>query len=199
MYQLKQAGQKILELVFNGWRALLKQTQGLSLVAHLILRVPGQEIHGTKLAAAAFGQSEVQEGKPDDENDKTRKHLEQKARELKMVIDDEITTPEAREDAIGELEKLAKLKKALRSGKMSPAEKVVRAVRRAIQRLIDRLKSTRCLDAEAQQALRGFGEHLYHHLWIPSSRYGGSRQARVKTGMAGKFIYERPAGVCWAQ
>ena len=73
-----------------------------------------------------------------DENDKTRKHLEQKARELKMVIDDEITTPEAREDAIGELEKLAKLKKALRSGKMSPAEKVVRAVRRAIQRLTSR-------------------------------------------------------------
>ena len=97
------------------------------------------------------------------------------------------------------LEDLAEGLNVTRSDSHGNAEREVRAIRRAIERLIDGLLEARDRRNNPHEALRAFGEHLHRYLWIPSSRFSGSRRSRVRTETAGMFAYERPPDVIWEE
>jgi plasmid stabilization system protein ParE len=104
-----------------------------------------------------------------------------------------------KDEAKAELEKLAKALNVTRSDSEGSADKQVRAVRRAIERLIDKLRQVTDRNKRPHTTLRAFGEHLHRYLWIPSSRFSGDRGARTRAQVAGRFTYERPDGVSWEE
>jgi hypothetical protein len=55
-----------------------------------------------------------------------------------------------------------------------------------------------CLERSKNEVWRSFGEHLDKCLWKPSGRSRGGRKARVRAGLAGRFVYEPPDGVKWS-
>jgi hypothetical protein len=197
-YLLRQ-GKGLWQLVFNGMETVIKHCRGIALVAQLLFHPPEAGIHGTELAALALGQSVVQEASLAADGEAGKKSIEQEAHKCMAVIHDPSASEMEKDEARQELAKLAKILKVVSHAPASGAEKQVRAVRRAIERLIGELRTAHDRSKGAQQALRAFGEHLHQYLWIPSSRYGGSRRARVSSGMAGRFVYERPAGVRWSE
>ena len=186
-------------LVFNGMEAVVKDCRAIALVAQLLLHPLDGGIHATELAALALGQSVVQEGSLAGDGEAGKKAIKQEMHECMAVIHDPAACEAEKNEARQELDKLEQSLKVVGQAPASGAEKQVRAVRRAIERFISSLRTARDRSKEAQQALRAFGEHLHQYLWVPSSRYGGSRRARVRSGMAGKFVYERPAGVRWSE
>ncbi len=185
---------KAWRLVFNGMEAVLKDSRGMALVAYLLLNPAPGGIHGVNLAARATGHSVVQEGSLEDQGQRAEAEMKRVAKECLEVIHDPTAAEGEKMEAQTRLDALAETRKSLRRRTASNAEKVVRSVRRAIERLITGLRTAR---GPAQAALRAFGEHLHQHLWIPSARYGGSRRDRLATGTAGQFTYEPPPGVQW--
>lgn len=192
-------GKGVWDLVFNGMKTVIKDCRGMALVAQLLFHPPMDGIHGTELAALAFGQSVVQEASLAGDGEAGKKSIKQEAQECLAVIDDPAASEMEKNEARQELDRLEASLKVVNHAPASGAEKQVRAVRRAIERFIRDLRKARDPSKEAQRALRAFGEHLHQFLWIPSSRYGGSRRARVGSGMAGRFVYERPEGMRWAE
>jgi len=67
----------------------------------------------------------------------------------------------------------------------------------AILRFHRRLATAYTTEGTPDPILRQFAFHLLRYLIIPSARYGAERRARTKTGIAGCFTYEAPAGVQW--
>ena len=196
---LLRKGRGMWKLVFNGMETVIKDCRGIALVAQLLLHTPVAGIHATELAALALGQSVVQEASLAGDGEAGKKSIRQRAHECMAVIQDPSASETEKNEAKQELDGLAQSLKVVSQVPASGAEKQVRAVRRAIERFISSLRTARDRSKEAQQALRAFGEHLHQYLWVPSSRYGGSRRARVRSGMAGRFVYERPAGVRWSE
>ena len=196
---LLRKGKGLWQLVIDGMETVIKDCRGIALVAQLLLHPLVGGIHATELAALALGQSVVQEASLTDDGAAGKKSIKQRAQECMAVIQDASASETEKNEARQEMAKLAESLKVVSQAPASGAEKQVRAVRRAIERFIRSLRTARGRSEEAQQVLRAFGEHLHQYLWIPSSRYGGSRRARVRSGMAGQFTYERPAGVRWSE
>jgi len=67
----------------------------------------------------------------------------------------------------------------------------IRAIRQSIRRVLENLEQSK------DEVWRAFAQHLDKHLWKPSGRSRGGRNARVRAGLAGRFIYEPPTGVKW--
>src|ERR1017187_2188099 len=196
---LLRKGKGVWQLVFNGMETVIKDGRGIALVAQLLLHPPGEGIHATELAALALGQSVVQEASLAADGDAGKESIKQQAQECMAVIHDPAACEAEKNEARQELDRLAQSLKVVGQAPASGAEKQVRAVRRAIERFIRSLRTARDRSKETQLVLRAFGEHLYQYLLQPSSRYGGSRRARVRSGMAGQFVYECPAGVRWSE
>ncbi len=70
-------------------------------------------------------------------------------------------------------------------------QKQVRAIRQSIRCVLESLEQSK------DEVWRAFGAHLDKHLWKASGRSRGGRNARVRAGLAGRFIYEPSAGVKW--
>jgi 7-cyano-7-deazaguanine synthase in queuosine biosynthesis len=188
-------GMKPWKVVFDGAEDVLDDEKGLHYVAYL-LKNPNA-IHGVDLAAKISGRSIIQEANLSGDGDAAMREIRREALELMGVLRSEHESDEAKEKARGRLEELAEVRKAVGKGPASGAEKAVRAVRRAIDRLRTKLLAAKARDGGPHPVFRPFGEHVEKHIWIPSSRYSGGRRARTLAGVAGFFTYEAPDGVSW--
>jgi hypothetical protein len=173
--------------------------RGISLVAYLLFNPPLGGLHGTELASLAFGYEVVQEASLSADGDSTRRLIQKKARECMAVLQDPSASDMEKDEARGELETLGKALNVTRQDSNGGADKQVRAVRRAIERLIDKLREAKDRKGDPHVGLRAFGEHLHEYVWKPSSRFSGDRRARARAGVAGRFTYERPADVVWEE
>jgi hypothetical protein len=188
-------GMKPWKVVFDGAEDVLDDEKGLHYVAYL-LKNPNA-IHGVDLAAKISGRSIIQEANLSGDGDAAMREIRREALELMGVLRSEHESDEAKEKARGRLEELAEVRKAVGKGPASGAERAVRAVRRAIDRLRTKLLAAKARDGGPHPVFRPFGEHVEKHIWIPSSRYSGGRRARTLAGVAGFFTYEAPGGVSW--
>ena len=184
-------------VIFDGREGEIEHGRGISLVACLLFNSPPGGLHGTELAGMAFGQAVVHEASLGPDGDSTRRLIQRQAKECMAVLQDPLASEMERAEATEQLEELAKALKVTRAGSEGGAEKQVRAVRRAIERLIDKLREAKDRSHDPHRALRAFGEHLHEHLRKPSSRFSGSRRTRTRTEVAGRFTYERPNGIVW--
>src|ERR1017187_4945128 len=196
---LLRKGRGMWKLVFNGMETVIKDCRGIALVAQLLLHTPVAGIHATELAALALGQSVVQEASLAGDGEAGKKAIKQEMHECVAVIHDPSASETEKNEARQELDKLEQSLKVVGQAPASGVEKLVRAVRRAIERFISSLRTARDRSKEAQLVLRAFGEHLYQYLLQPSSRYGGGRRSRVRRVLVGQFVYECPAGVRWSE
>lgn len=185
-------------VIFEGKPAAFRHEKGVLYVNHLLKNPTVCPIHGVELYGLATGQGIIQEANLSGDATGTMAKAKQRALELLAVLQDPNESDRKKADAREELEALAEAKKVVAKGPASNAEKVVRAVRKAISRLHETLADARHSDGKPHMVLNGFAEHLLKHLITPSARFGGSRQARVRAGTAGKFTYEPPTGVTWA-
>ena len=196
---LLRRGVGVWNLVFDGTPGEIKIGRGISLVAYLLFNLPLGGLHGTDLAKLAFGQDILQEAGLGADGDSTRRLIQKEAKEWLAVMKDPGSSDIDKEEAMKHLEQLAKALNVTRGDSDGGSEKQVRAVRRAIERLIDQLRVATDRKNDPHPALRAFGEHLHKHLWIPSSRFARDSRSRARAGVAGQFTYERPAQVNWAE
>ena len=186
-------------VVCDGKEGEIDLGRGISLVAYLMFNPPAGGLHGTELASLAFGYEVVQEANLSADGDSTRRLIQKQAKEWLAVLQNPSSSEAEKDEAKEELEKLADAMNVTRAESNGGAEKQVRAVRRAIERLIDKLREAKDRKGDPHLGLRAFGEHLNEYVWKPSSRFGGNRRSRARAGVAGQFTYERPEGVVWAE
>jgi len=192
-------GARAWRLVFDGVEGEINDGRGIALVAYLLFNPPTDGIHGTELASLVFGQAIIQEASLGADGDSTRKLIQQQAREWMAVLSDPLASEIEKGEAKAELDNLAAALNVTRKDSEGSADKQVRAIRRAIERLITALRAATDRKRNPHLALRAFGEHLHNFLWVPSSRFSGNRRARNRAQVAGRFTYEPPAGVIWSE
>ncbi|WCJ60323.1 7-cyano-7-deazaguanine synthase [Fontisphaera persica] len=196
---LLRKGAGIWRVVFDGKEGEIEHGRGIDLVAYLLFNPPQGGIHGTRLGAAVFGHAVVEEANMGSDSDPARRKILKEAEECRDILNDPTASETTRDEAVAKLEELAKVLNVTRSDSQGNAEKQVRAIRRAIERLIEKLREAKDRQNNPHQALRAFGEHLHKHLWVPSSRFSGTRHSRVSTETAGQFTYERPPDINWEE
>lgn len=196
---LLRRGAGVWRLVFDGKEGEIDHGRGIALVAYLLFNPPVGGVHGTELAKLAFGQEILQEASLGADGDSTRRMIQKQAKEWMAVMKNPGASDMEKAEAMEHLEQLAETLNVTRADSEGGADKQVRAVRRAIERLIDKLREANDRKNDPHPALRAFGEHLDEHLWKPSSRFGGNRRSRARAGVAGQFTYECPKGVVWAE
>jgi len=194
---LLRRGAGLWRVVFDGMEGEIKFGRGISLVAYLLFNPPLGGLHGTELAKLAFGHEVVLEASLGADGDSTLQLIREKAIECMAVLRDRSASAIENAEAKEELEQLADALKMTGANSEGGADKQVRAVRRAIDRLIDNLREAKDRKDDPNLALRAFGEHLHKYLWIPSARFSGNRHSRTRAGVAGTFTYERPDGIMW--
>ncbi len=196
---LLRKGQGVWRLVFDGQGGEIDDGRGIALVAHLLFNPPSGGLHGTELASLVFCHSVVVEASLGADGDSTRKVIQQKARECWATLNNPASSELDKDEARDELEELARALNVTRSDSEGNADRQVRAVRRSIDRLIEKLRGATDRSKNPQAALRAFGEHLHKYLWTPSSRFSGDRRSRARAKVAGRFTYEPPDGVQWEE
>lgn len=184
---LLRRGLGVWRVVFEGREGEIEHGRGISLVAHLLFHLAPGGLHGTELAGMAFGQAVVHEASLGADGDSTRRLIQRQAKECMAVLQDPLASEMERSEATEQLEELAKALKVTRAGSEGGAEKQVRAVRRAIERLIEKLREAKDRRHDPHPALRAFGAHLHEYMRKPSSRFCGSRCARSRAEVAGRF------------
>jgi hypothetical protein len=194
---LLRRGVGLWRVVFDGMEGEIKSGRGISLVAYLLFNPPLGGLHGTELAKLAFGREVMQEASLGAEGDSTGQLIWKRAKECMVVLQDPDASAIEKAEAKEELEQLADALKMVGTNSEGGADKQVRAVRRAIDRLIDNLREAKDQKNDPNLALRALGEHLHKYLWIPSARFSGNRHSRTRADVAGKFTYERPDGIIW--
>ena len=184
-------GYRAWEVIFDGERAVMGDELGMRYAVYLLKVRPCELVHGTTLAGAVLGQPVVQEGDLWENQTRTVRRIEAEALEMKAVLDDPTAAACEQDQARRELARLAAARRVVERQPASGACKCAGAIRKSLWRLHDGL-------AEAPSpVLRAFAGHLKDHLLVPSSRYAGRRDGRRRTGVAGGFIYERPARIFW--
>ena len=196
---LLRKGAGIWRLVFNGAEGEIHDGRGIALVAYLLFNPPPGGVHGTELASLVFGSAVVQEASLGADGDATRKLIQKEAQGAMAVLTNPLSSEMEKNEAKDELQNLAKALNVTRKDSEGSVDQQVRAIRRAIDRLIDKLREATDRKKNPHRALRDFGEHLHKFLWIPSSRFSGDRRARARAEVAGHFTYERPNGVVWEE
>jgi|SRR5947209_10110053 len=209
-------------LTFNGQEACFDHEQGAYYVAYLLLNPPEEPIHGMALeikSMAYFGKPARGAGMAEIVDPRTGRPvvlandaifqernlglddaeaaaaLREKQLELEAILDDEDQIEPVKAEVTRELLEIYDYQKRNPAQHKDNVERAVRAVRRAITRLHQRL--ARAVDAQGRPhaILRPFASHLGKYLLIPSARYGLG--CRVKAGVASCFTYEPPGGVNW--
>ena len=122
-----------------------------------------------------------------------------KQKELEAILDDDAESEPVKAEALRELEAIVDFQRRHGSRTEDNAEKTVRAVRRAITRLHERLEQAKDASGRPHPVLGPFAAHLKKHLLSPSFRYSGHGGARDRGGFAGCFTYEPPPGVTWSR
>jgi len=111
--------------------------------------------------------------------------------DCQRIIEDPDRTQTEKAEAEAEKDRIALWVREHERGTEGSEQKQVRAIRQSIRRVLETLEQSR------DEVWRGFGQHLDKCLWKPSGRSRGGRNARVRSGLAGQFIYEPPNGVKW--
>ena len=180
-------------LVLDGRPAMLPGWKGLDYVAYLLVKAPGEAIHGIELGERVCGDAVIEGQRnlaADDEE--SFEGMRRAKRECQGLIDDADSSEAEREEARAEMVRIEEWARKHMRGTEGGEQKQVRAIRQAIRRVLESLEESK------DEVWRLFGEHLDRHLWKPSGRSRGGRSARVRAGLAGRFIYEPPDGVKWS-
>ncbi|HNQ90206.1 MAG TPA: hypothetical protein PKM73_16440 [Verrucomicrobiota bacterium] len=196
-YALRNGG-GIWKIVFDWKSAEWKEEKGLRYVAYLLKNPPKEPIHGTKLAARVFGYADIPEISMGKDEAGSRRAIEKEANELMATLNSDDASEVEKDEARERLEELARVRKQAGKRPETNAEKTVRAVRKAIQRLHKNLISEKNAEGKPHPVYGPFAEHIEKYLLNPSARFTGRRGARAKAGVAGCFVYEPPDGVTWA-
>jgi hypothetical protein len=177
-------------LVLDGRSATLPLWRGLDFIAHLMLKAPGALIHGKDLGGRAAGHVVIDGQRnlaaDDDESFEGKRKAKQ---QWQRILDDPDGNAAERNEAEAELAKIEAWALKHMRGTEAGEQKQVRAIRQSIRRVLENLEQSK------DEVWRAFGQHLDKHLWKPSGRSRGGRNARVRAGLAGRFIYEPPTGV----
>jgi hypothetical protein len=181
-------------LVFDGGSSALPDWKGVACAAHLLVKAPGEWIHGAELGRRACGHAVIEGQRNLAADDAEEFEGKRKAKlEWQRILDDpDASEPEQRE-ARAEMGKIEDWARKHLRGTEGGETKQVRAIRQSIRRMLEKLERSK--DA----VWRSFGEHLDKCLWKPSGRSRGGRKARVRAGLAGRFVYEPPDGVKWCE
>jgi len=119
--------------------------------------------------------------------------LERELRRLRIILNDDDSSDEARAAARKRIREL--LSGYKRGGGVDGgSEKAAERVRKAIRPMILELKKWEKRPGEPDLVIRGFGDHLDEYLWRPSM--GGPGRAGA-AGRPGCYTYEPPPGVVW--
>ena len=211
-------------LTFNGQEACFDHEQGAYYVAYLLLNPPDEPIHGMALelkSMAYFGQfrtggAETEIVNPStgatmilacdaifeqrnfalDDADSIRP-LRRKQLELEAILDNEDASEPVKAEVRGELLELYEWQRKRPAEIVDEAQKAVRTVRMAIQRLQRNLANAIDPNGRPHPVLRPFAEHLEKYMLVPSKRYSSAGRGRTKTGVAGRFTYEAPVPMRW--
>ena len=173
---------------------MLPGWKGLDYVAYLLLKAPGEAIHGSELGERVCGDAVIEGQRnlaADDEESFEGKRKAQ--RECQQVIDDPDSNEAEKQEARAEIERIEEWARRRLRGTEGGEQKQVRAIRQAIRRVLENLERSK------DKVWRLFGEHLDRHLWKPSGRSRGGRSSRMRAGLAGRFVYEPPDGVKWSE
>jgi len=197
-YRLQNGG-GIWKIIFEGRAAEWKDEKGLHYVAYLLKNPPEEPIHGVKLAARVFGYADIPERSLGKEDASSQRAIEKEARELAALLTGGDASELVKEEARERLEELARIRQQAGKRPETSAEKTVRAVRKAIQRLHRDMAARKDEQGKPHPVFVPFAEHVRRHLLTPSARYSGPRGARVRAGVAGGFTYEPPEGVVWSE
>ncbi len=211
------------ELTFEGRHAILKHQQGLYYVAWLLTHPAREPIHGLALtlkAAALYGRRRGLDELPDPltgelaligqeawlqerslgfDDLETAGALRRKQLALEALLDDKSQIEPVHQEALRELEAIYKFQAKNPCRTTDAAQKAVRAVRMAINRL--QLHLAKSVDAAGNPhpLFRPFAAHLDRHLLAPSAGYARRRlHTHLGSSFPGCFIYEPPTGVVWA-
>lgn len=196
-YALQYRG-GVWKIIFDYQAAEWKNEKGMHLINYMLKNQIGEMIYGTDLADKVAGRSKIQElslGKDDAER---RQALQKKARTLYETMADPTTPENERTIAREQFEDLADSQSLIGRRPETNAEKIVRAVRKAILRLHEHLEIESGKKGGPNHVYGRLAEHLKQCIIIPSQRYGSHQGARNLAGVAGCFIYEAPTGIQWA-
>jgi hypothetical protein len=219
-YALRK-GLGLWHLIFDGEEAQLRHERGIFYVAWLLYNPPEEPIHALDLAAkvpeiyrqqlglgalvdAATGKAvtlesaaRIQERCLALDDAQGIRTLLQKEKELEAILDSEHESEPVKAEALRELEAIADFQRRHGRESRDSAARAVRAVRGAISRFREHLRCAVGQDGGPHPILGAFAEHVERHILIPSARYSGHGGRHAREGLAGRFTYERPTGVCW--
>ena len=185
------------ELIYAGRRASVGDEVGLRYLEVLLKVRPGELVHASELFAAGRGGPVLQEASLAEQHQATVRAIERQARECQEVLENPTTAESEKRQALTDLEQLRQARAVAARPARSGASQCAEAVRKALRRLHDGFAQARGRDRRPHPVLRDFAAHLKEHLLDPSARYAGRRGGPRRAGVAGCFIYERPAGIFW--
>jgi hypothetical protein len=128
----------------------------------------------------------------------TIRRLRRQQRTLEAVLEDQREIEPVKAEARREWEEIADFLRQNSWRSRDSAQKCVRAVSMAIQRLHTHLARARNAEGRPHPVLQAFARHLYDHLLIPSGRGRRPGGMRVAGALAGCFTYEPPLDVVWS-
>jgi hypothetical protein len=193
------------ELTFEGHPAIFKHELGALYVASLLLEPPEAPLHAVDLMVKARrrGGEAVDEAELIQQRNLGRddaeavRNLRQRARELEAVLDQKRASEAVKAEARRELQEITEFLRKNSWRSQDNAQKCVRAVARAIQRLHSHLAGAVDAHGKPHPVLQGFARHLDQYLLTPSGRGGSRGGPRSLSAPGGCFAYEPPAGVVW--
>ncbi len=187
------------ELVFDGKKGgLLPDWKGLRYVAYLLKNPPSEPIHGSELGKRVLDDVVIVQrnlAADDPESFAGKKKAE---RECRAILEDDSATEVEKAEASLELADIGDWARKHLRGTEGNEQKQVRAIRQAIRRLLENLAIVKDDSGKPNAVVQEFGRHVERYLWQPSSRSGGGRNSRVRSGLAGRFTYEPPDGLTWS-
>jgi hypothetical protein len=209
-------------LIYRGQRATLKDARGLELVHYLLYHPNHEPIHALELLARTPRGSRVagsaivdsadarRSREPDDvqmnggsfsisrdDLEASRRHYKERQK-LEAVLDSEAATEVEKRDAQSQLDQIDAFLSTSQKRLRSNDEKAVRAVRKAIRRLVEDLLAAEGADGSPLTIVRAFGKHIDTHILYPSGRYSSRSRSIARRPLAGRFVYEAPEDVLWA-
>ena len=127
----------------------------------------------------------------------TYKKLKSQYRDYQQVLADPSSNQMEREEAEFKLAELGPALKQRHPEVAKSENKAVRNVRREINRLVERLSQAEDDAGRPNKLLQSFGQHIRQCILAPSTSYAGKKPLIGSGGMAGRFVYKAPPGVCW--
>jgi hypothetical protein len=209
------------EVFFQGKRGFFKHEQGAYYVAHLLLNPPEEPIHGLALtiAVAAIrgrpiaplqiidpvtgqtvrldGDGTFQQRSMGFEAIDAAWALRKTQVALETILDDADQFEPMKAEALRDLAAIYNFQKKHPRYTRDAAQRAVHAVSMAMRRFHRHLASALDAYGRPHPVLRPFAKHIERYILLPSGRYAGSGRARSQTGVAGRFLYDRPRGVVW--